>query len=136
MFVLRKNLTCRWPVKVIEPHPENPGETQESEFTVDFLLLGRDQREENDRQRSALIQALQDATEPSAIEAAKDALKAYGDDRYAEVIKGWSGIEDENGPVSFSPENLKLVLGNDYVRRALDAAYYDAITLDKARLGN
>lgn len=136
MFVLRKNLTCRWPVKVIEPHPEKPGETLESEFTIDFLIIDRDQQEANDRRREELLEKLQKETDADAIKAVRDQINAFAAERYVEAIKGWSGIEADGKPFGFSPIALEQLLDNDFVRRAIDAAYQEAITADKARVKN
>lgn len=137
MFVLRKNMTCRWPVKVIEPHPEKAGETTESEFTIELLIIDRDQREANDRERQRLLDVLQAAETPADIVSARDALRGFADERYREAIVGWSGIEDdERKPFEFSSEALSILLSNDYVRRAIDVAYNEAVTLDKGRAKN
>jgi hypothetical protein len=136
MFVLRKNLTCRWPVTVTEPSPDDAGATIESEFTVDFLIIDREQREANDKAREALLEELQKETDPEALKVIRDKLTAFAMDRYCEAILGWSGIEADGKPFEFSSAALQQLLANDYVRRAIDAAYNEAVTLDKARLKN
>ena len=62
---------------------------------------------------------------------------AFSDERYAEAIVGWSGIEgDDRKPFEYSAAALTMLLDNDFVRRAIDTAYNDAVTLDKARVKN
>ncbi len=136
MFVLRKNLTCLWPVKVVEPSPDDAGKTIESEFTIDFLIIDREQREANDKAREALLEELQKETDTDALKVIRDKLSAFAAERYAEAIHGWSGIEADGKPFEYSPAALQQLLANDYVRRAIDEAYNEAVTLDKARLKN
>jgi hypothetical protein len=136
LFVLRKNLTCRWPVAVIEPSADESGKTIESEFVIEFLIIDREQREANDKAREALIEDLQKESDGEALKVIREKLSAFAIDRYVEAIKGWSGIEADGKPFEFSAAALQQLLANDYVRRAIDAAYNEAVTLDKARLKN
>lgn len=136
MFKVKKNLTCWWPVKVKEPDPEKPGEILESEFEVEFAIPGRAERKRLSDEREALLKSLRDADEPEAAAAIGEQLEAFGEHRYREAILNWRGIEGDAGVFEYSLANLELLLDSDYVRRALDAAYTEAVTLDKARLGN
>lgn len=136
MFKVKKNLTCWWPVTVKEPDPERPGEILESEFEVEFAIPGRAERKRLSDEREALLKELRDAVEPEAAAAIAAQLEAFGEDRYREAILNWRGIEGDEGPFEYDLYNFETLLDSDYVRRGLDVAYTEAVTLDKARLGN
>ncbi|MFN3319934.1 MAG: hypothetical protein ACK43M_14390 [Allorhizobium sp.] len=136
MFKVKKNLTCWWPVTVKEPDPEKPGEILESAFEVEFSIPGRAERKKLADEREALLAALRDTDDAEKATDIGRQLEAFGEHRYREAILNWRGIEGDEGPFEYSLPNLDLLLDSDYVRRALDAAYTEAVTLDKARLGN
>ncbi len=136
MFKVKKNLTCWWPVTVKEPDADKPGEIRESVFEVEFVIPGRAERKRLADEREALLKAWREADDADAAAAIGEQLETFGEHRYREAILNWRGIEGDEGPLDYSLENLNLLLDSDYVRRALDAAYTEAVTLDKARLGN
>lgn len=136
MFKVKKNLTCWWPVTVKEPHPDNAGEIQESGFEVEFAIPGREERKKLADEREALLAELRETDDAEKATEIARQLEAFGEHRYREAILNWRGIEGDEGPFEYSLPNLDLLLDSDYVRRALDAAYTEAVTLDKARLGN
>lgn len=136
MFKVKKNLTCWWPVTVKEPDPEKPGEILESEFEVEFAIPGRAERKRLSDEREALLKSLRETEDADQAAEIATQLEAFGEHRYREAILDWRGIEGDEGPFEYDLFNLETLLDSDYVRRALDAAYTEAVTLDKARLGN
>lgn len=136
-FKVKNTLQFPWPVKVWEPHPEKPGKLIESEFIGHFRLIAPEKSRARDEVRLAIIAAI---TPESTIEETKDVQRRLDDhDREAslEVFCGWEGIEDEDGkPIAFSAAAFDELYRMPRVAAAIKRAYKEAISEDKARLGN
>ena len=122
-FVLAPNPRYWWPVSVQMPDTDNPGEFVEQTFKV--LFEPRDQDAEK--------------AERDRILAITDTEQQLKEDRasLAAVIKGWDDIVDpDKTPVSFSPENLDLMLRQPWSRVAVWRAYHASQMGEEVRLGN
>lgn len=102
MFKLSDKTSVKWPVNV--EIPQDGGKTLTSRFTVDFRLLDQDE-----------IDAL-------SSDARNDQEFLRG------VILGWDGVADETGePLPCTAVNITRLTKVPYVRRALLAAFFEAI---------
>ncbi|MDQ0454718.1 hypothetical protein [Rhizobium paknamense] len=145
MFKLVPVLTAWWPVSVLEPDNDNPGTLKEETFEVELAIRGKDELKAYDDKRAALVRQLPTADEFAAdYMAAQDKADAIGKqieehdrDMFHLMVTNWRGIIDANDQaLPFSSENLDLALGFDRIRVALNRAYQEAVSNDKARLGN
>ncbi|WP_337267058.1 hypothetical protein [Oryzifoliimicrobium ureilyticus] len=154
MFKLSSELTFPWPVKVIEPNPEKPGELVEHTFTVMFAFIDPEvskasaskRREITDRLSDAASKAVEidqadlkvahDAAEE--IRKIQDELRDHDRDALFSVLRGFeTDFMDGNGkPIPFNRKSFDMVYAHDRVRNGLVAAYAEAVSGDKARLGN
>ncbi|MCK3776471.1 phage tail assembly chaperone [Ensifer sesbaniae] len=138
MFKLSPNLTFKWPVKVLEPSPNDPGKLVEYEFGAVLKLVDRDQAAENDRKRQDILARAAKERDPGKLRAIDEELREHARATTAEVVVGWDErLCDENGkPIPFSEANLRAILNYRRVEEAFARAYQEAISEDKARLGN
>lgn len=136
MFVFSKNLTFWWPVKPIEPDPDRPGKLIEYEFEAQFELPTPDEAEADRKDRIKLIEALtKKDLEEEAYQRAEEALRAFDEALVLRRIKNWRNIQGKDGkdlPFSLFPK----VFTHPHIKAAFDRAYGEAISEDKARLGN
>lgn len=137
MFVFSENPTFWWPVKVVEPHPETPGTFVEREFEAQFVMLDPVQARASLKARSAIIARITaDLTEAEADEL-QDQLDLHDRGMTLKVLKNWRGIEDATGKaIPFNDATFAEIYKHRRVRNGLVAAYLDAVSEDKARLGN
>ncbi|MEQ8396420.1 phage tail assembly chaperone [Thalassobaculum sp.] len=113
-FVLVKERTFRWPVRVTLPTDQ--GKQTTNEFTGHFRLLPVD---EFNKKNKAWIEAL------------SDDLDKANELRFAlvsEILTGWDGVVDtDNNPVPFSDETLKALCTFAVVVKAITDAYGEAL---------
>lgn len=137
MFKLVANLTCWWPVKIMEPDSDRPGKYIEREFEVEFQILDREETRRIDDLRVELLKTAEKDTSDEGLRKSQAELDAYDMKAFRRVLKNWRGIIDENdNPVPFTEEAFAAAMKHDRVRVGLNRAYQEAISQDKARLGN
>lgn len=136
MFVFSENLSFWWPVKPIEPDPEHAGKLIEREFEVLFELPTPEEGEADRKARAALLEALlKPELGDEEYQKAQADLRAFDDELALRRIKDWRKISDQGGnPLPFSM--FAKVFAYAHIKSAIDRAYVEAISEDKARLGN
>lgn len=138
-FKLSAELTFPWPVKVIEPDPNNAGKKIEHEFTAIFAFLDPDEEKAS---ATARLEILKRASNPDLkakeLRAIQNELEAHDRDALLRVLRGWSDFEDAETrePFPFTPEVFAAVYRHPRVRNAFLRGYKEAITEDGGRLGN
>jgi hypothetical protein len=136
-FKLSSELTFKWPVKVMEPDQGTPGKLIEREFTAHFAIIEPDLAKEADKKRIALFQQIEPDMSSAELANIQALIDAHDFDSLSQVIRGWHGIvDDDDKPIPFNSDNLKMVYAHNRVKNALRRAYQEAISEDKARLGN
>ncbi|MVA17640.1 hypothetical protein GOZ94_01605 [Agrobacterium vitis] len=145
MFKLVPTLTAWWPVSVLEPDNDNPGTLKESTFDVELVIRGTDELKPYDDKRAELVKQLPTAEEFAADYKAASAkadeirkqIEAHDQSMFHLMVSNWRGVIDANDqPLPFSADNLDMALGLDRIRVGLNRAYEEAVSNDKARLGN
>lgn len=146
MFKVVKNLAVWWPVTVLEPDEDNPGTLIENEFQAQFVIRSRDQAKALQEERNTLIKQLpgsddylKDYASASAkAEEVNAAIEAHDNKVFHLNVTNWKDVVADDGKtrIAFSPDALDMVLNLDRVRLALVKAYDEAVSNDKARLGN
>lgn len=122
MFILKDEISYRWPVKVRVPGAGGDGRFEEQSFKVEFAALKRDEAEALDTEVHAALLAGDETQRDRLLE---------------RVVIGWDGIVDESkAEVPFSPETLRAALQWPWVRLALYAAWTESQSGEKRRLGN
>lgn len=153
-FKPSSELVFPWPVKVIEPDQANPGKLVEHDFTGLFAIIPPEQARARDEARLEIIKKIDALRQKVAasgiavnspadlpideIAALEKELSGHDVQAVREVFRGWrDGVEDDSGKLLPStPENIAFVFSLERVRKALVRAYREAISEDKARLGN
>lgn len=136
-FKLSSELTFKWPVKVLEPDQGTPGKLIEREFTAHFAIIDPEQSKETDKQRVALFEQIKPDMDVKDLREVQALIDAHDFTALSQVMRGWHGIvDDDDKPIPFNSDNLKMVYAHDRVKNALRRAYQEAISEDKARLGN
>ncbi len=123
-FVLTKEHTYWWPVKVAipDPDPARAGKLIEQEFRMQFVSIGQDE-----------AQALAD--EIAALEPKERAAREH--DLILRVSKDWADIVDEDQqPVPFSEEMFRAAMQSPFYRAAVYRAYNASMRGEAARKGN
>lgn len=138
MFKVSRELTFPWPVKVIEPDPDNAGALIERECTILFILPHPDDVRASTEARTAILSQMKPETALEELKAIQEELRLHDLDAVRAVIRGWGEdvVDADEQPLPFTPENLEEVLKHPRVQTALARAYKEAISEDKARLGN
>ncbi|BCH63210.1 hypothetical protein RvVAT039_04260 [Agrobacterium vitis] len=145
MFKIVPTLTAWWPVSVLEPDNDNPGKLKEFTFEAEFVIRGKEQMKPHDDKRAELLKQLPTAEEFAAnyqaasekAEATKALIEAHDRNMFHLMITNWRGVFDaDDQALSFSADNLNMALGFDRIRVGLNRAYEEAVSNDKARLGN
>lgn len=136
MFVFSENLTFWWPVKPIEPDPDHPGKLIEREFEVLFELPTPDEANADRKARAELLEKVTnlDLTDED-YQAAQQNLRAFDDALALRRIKDWRKIANKDG-VALPFSSFPKVYAFQHIKSAIDRAYGEAISEDKARLGN
>jgi hypothetical protein len=147
MFKVVKNLTTWWPVKVLEPDNDHPGKLVERVFQAEFLIRGREEAKALQEERNALLKQLPNSDDylkeyAAAAEKADEIgakIDAHDRNVFHQSIKNWKDVVhegDDETPIPFTPDALDMVLNLDRARVGLAQAYEEAVSNDKARLGN
>lgn len=145
MFKLVKNLAVWWPVSVLEPDNDNPGSLREFTFEAEFVIRCKDDLKSYNDARDALLQQLPSADDYAAdykaasLKAAEigTQIEAHDQSMFHLMVTDWRGVVGADDQVlPFSADNLDMALGLDRVRLGFNRAYDEAISQDKARLGN
>lgn len=145
MFKLVKSLAVWWPVSVLEPDNDNPGSLKEFSFEAEFIIRGKDDLKSYNNARDALLQQLPSADDytvdyKAASQKAAEIgaqIEAHDQSMFHLMVTDWRGVigaDDKELP--FTADNLDMALGLDRVRVGLNRAYEEAVSQDKARLGN
>lgn len=137
-FKLSCELTFPWPVKVIEPDPDNAGQKIEHQFTAVFALLDPDEEKAS---LDARLEILKRAANPDAkakeLRAIQAALEKHDREALQHILRGWSDLEDEAGkPIPFNVSTFAAVYKHARVRNGFLRAYREAVIEEGARLGN
>ena len=136
-FKLSSELTFKWPVKVLEPDQGTPGKLIERVFMGHFAIIPPEQAKETDAKRRALLKQVTEKTTPEEIEDVQALLEAHDFAALNDVLRGWHDLLGEDDkPIPFNIETLRMVYAHQRVRNAFARAYQEAISEDKARLGN
>lgn len=150
MFKLVKNLAAWWPVSVLEPDPDQPGKLLEHSFEAQFIIRGKEEMKGHNERRQELTKQLMEAIgragtatadEADAINAEikqlTDRIEAHDRSMFHLMVANWRGvIGEDDQPIPFSAAALDGALDHDRIRVGLNRAYEEAISNDKARLGN
>ncbi|WP_457587287.1 hypothetical protein [Ensifer canadensis] len=138
MFVLSDTFTFPWPVSVLEPDPENAGKLLEHKFNARFELIDREEAIATDRARIEIVLRMAGENDPGKMQQLREQLVAHDQASICRVLRGWDeDLCDENEkPIPFNDKTVSAVLKHDRVHHALQRAYQEAISEDKARLGN
>jgi hypothetical protein len=114
MFIMQKEPTWTWPVKVLTPRED--GSFNEARFNACFRLLPKEERE-----------ALGSTAEGT------DALLRKS------VVQLLDLVDEAKAPLPHSPELLDACIGNPWIRMALVRSYVQAtsgIPISEAAAGN
>ncbi|TBB53397.1 hypothetical protein ELH44_06820 [Rhizobium ruizarguesonis] len=137
MFTLVHDLTVWWPVKVIEPDPEKPGSYVEQTFDVLLEILDRDYAKERDELRGELLKSAEKDSSEENLKHVQAELENFDTASFTRVIKDWRGVVDKDKKViPFTNEIFAAALKLERIRIGINRAYQEAISQDKARLGN
>lgn len=137
MFKVVPNLTFWWPVKVLEPDPEQPGKLIEQEFQAEFKLLDDNEAKASAEVRRQIVARFSPDLDDQALQAVTDELEAHERASVRRVLVGWRDIVDAKGnPIPFDDQSFSALYNMYRVRTALNRAYKEAISEDQARLGN
>lgn len=138
MFILAPSYVFPWPVNVLEPDQDNPGKLVEHTFTARFELISRDEAIATDRKRTEIVLKMAGVDDPDALFKIREELDAHDRVAMLRVLRGWEDdLCDENRkPIPFNDATVSAVLNHGRVHAAFNRAYQDAISEDKARLGN
>ncbi|MGO7015921.1 hypothetical protein [Rhizobium leguminosarum] len=137
MFKLVHNLTAWWPVNVIEPDPDKPGSYVEHTFDVELEILDRDYATNRDKMRGELLKSAEKDPSEENLKHVQAELEEFDTASFTRVIKNWRGVVDEKEKViPFTNETFAAALKLERIRIGLNRAYQEAISQDKARLGN
>lgn len=123
MFILKNEVKAWWPVKVKEPDPKCAGRFIEHKFDAEIRVLDRDQAKVRDDARNELLNGGGEAKDII------EALNAFDDETYVDLISDWRGIVDEDKrEVPFSRDTLMLALKQPHVRAGIARAYEEMAT--------
>lgn len=137
MFKVVPNLTFWWPVKVLEPDPERPGKLVTQEFEAEFKLLDREEAKASAEKRRQIMARVSPDLDEETLKAIADELDAHDKAAVRRVLVDWRDVVDGKGqPIPFEDQTFNALYNMDRVRAALNRAYAEAISEDKARLGN
>ena len=137
MFKVVPNLTFWWPVKVLEPDPDKPGKLIEQAFEAEFKLLERSEAKASAEARRQIMARVSPDLDEETLKAIADELEAHDKAAVRRVLVDWREVVDGKGnPIPFDDQTFAALYNMDRVRAAFNRAYAEAISEDKARLGN
>jgi dTDP-4-dehydrorhamnose 3,5-epimerase-like enzyme len=136
-FKLSSELTFKWPIKVLEPDQSTPGKLVERVFMGHFAIIEPALAKETDAKRRAILEQITEKTEAKDLKDIQALLEAHDFSALKDVLRGWHDLLDEDDkPIPFNSETLKMVYAHQRVKNAFNRAYQEAVSEDKARLGN
>lgn len=149
-FKLFSELTFPWPIKVMEPDPAKPGKHVLREFEAIFAILPPERIKESQDARREIVKKMDRKVineetgeeEPIGLDELKviqAELAAHDEAALKDIIRGWSKIvdaDDGDKPLPFNDATFRAVYAIERVRVAFLKGYEDAISQDRARLGN
>lgn len=137
MFKLSSELTFPWPVKVIEPDPKKAGKLIEHEFIAIFAILDPERIEASLAARRAVLAKMHPEATLEELKELDEELKLHDRTALFDILRDWSDLLDDDGkPIRFTQAMFNEVIKHKRVRNGLIRAYEEAISEDKARLGN
>lgn len=137
MFKVVPNLTFWWPVKVLEPDPEQPGKLVAQEFEAEFRLIADGEVKASAEARRQIVARFSPDLDEEALTTLNDELENHDKAALRRVLVNWRNIVDVAGkPIEFDEISFTGAYGMRRIRTALSRAYAEAISEDKARLGN
>lgn len=137
MFKLVRNLTFWWPVKIIEPDPDQPGKFMTHQFEAEFLISDREEDKKIKAQREAILKRAGADQSEENLAKCEEELEALNDGTFRRAIQNWRQITDENGdPLLFNDTTFAAAMKHERIRVGLTKAYQEAISDQGARLGN
>lgn len=137
MFLFSEKLTFWWPVKVLEPDPDNAGTKVEGEFEALFELMDPDAQKAAAGERLAILKQITPDLSEEKLDALQKQLDAHDLTTMRQALKGWRGLgKSATEELPFNDATFKRVYRHSRYRNALTRAYLDATNDDKARLGN
>lgn len=137
MFKFTPNLTFTWPVKIIEPDPANPGQFAEHEFKALFEMLPPDEAKTNAKERLAIAAKINPELTDADVEAIQTELDDHDLKSVQRVLRGWDDVNDaDDKPIPFNDTTFRMLYAYRHIRNGFVRAYMDALSEDKARLGN
>ncbi len=137
MFKLSREITFPWPVKVIEPDPSKAGRLIEHVFEATFAIVDPEISRARGDERKAILARMLDDTPIDELKAIQEELDEHDFSTLKTYLRGWSKIADDDGrPIPFNDDTLREVYAHARVKNALVRAYQEALSEDKARLGN
>jgi hypothetical protein len=129
MFRLANLGVVQWPVQL--PQPDGSGER--ATIFVSYAILTREELRDEQRRYAAAYRGAVAALGAEPDQATLDRLESEGDARDAAAldmlrtrIKGWSGIEDDDGPVAFAADKLDALLAYELYAQPLLTGLFDA----------
>ncbi|MGD9476147.1 hypothetical protein [Shinella sp. G-2] len=137
-FKFTPELTFSWPVKVIEPDPNNAGKKLEHVFTARFATMDPDEAKAADAERAAILRPMKPDMKAKEARAMQEQLDLHDRVALRRVLRGWDeDLQDADGkPIPFNDETFALIFRFPHIRHALVRAYGEAISDDGGRLGN
>lgn len=137
MFKLSHEVIFSWPVKVIEPDPSKAGRLLEHVFEATFAIVAPETNRARDDERKAILARMVGDTPIDELKAIEKELDEHDFSTLKTYLRGWSKIADDDGrPIPFNDDTLREVYAHARVKNALIRAYQEALSEDKARLGN
>lgn len=125
MFQLEDDITFQWPVEVMQPSKEKPGEFVKHVFTGVFRAMTADEAKAFDEETIADIGRKPDERKHGPNELMK------------RVLVGWFSVSDAQGKETpFSPEARDRLLRYPWVQIALNKAWIASHDPEARRKGN
>ncbi|WP_435656050.1 hypothetical protein [Brucella pituitosa] len=137
MFKFTPNLNFTWPVKVIEPDQLNPGKFIEHEFEALFEMLPPDESKKSAKERLAIAAKITPELTDAEVDAIQTELDNHDLKSVKRVLRGWNGVNDaDDKPIPFNDTTFRMLYEYRHIRNGFVRAYMDALSEDKARVGN
>lgn len=115
-FIATSDYTFPWPVKISRPHPTNAGDVETQTFTGHFRLL-------DDEAGARLAAGIDGAMRSVA------AIVASEKAQIRATLIGWDDrvVDESHRPIPFGPDALENMMRWMPFRRAVIAAYAEAV---------
>lgn len=121
MFVMKKQTTVWWPVKVDVP-VDHLGRFVEHEFEAEFLIISADAAQAREDKRAEFLSAT-----GSAAQVMRD-LNTYDFASWADLVLNWRGVQDEDREeIPFTTDMLIAAVKQPLTRAAFERAYAEIL---------